>query len=213
MSMRRFSIAVTLLILSAAALSAQWEVGGGAGYSLWNNVKVTNGAASGTTGFASGVAFGAVLGNDINRHVGGEVRYTFIQDHLRVSSGSTEVTAPAQSHALHYDFLIHAGSRAESVRPFFAAGAGVKYYRGTGPEPSFQPLGNLVVLTHTSEAQPLISVGGGVKFPLSRHALVRVDFRDYATPYPGNLLALPPNSRTGAWLHNFIVMLGVSRLR
>jgi len=212
--MRTPSIAVTLLILSAGVLSAQrWEVGASAGYSLWNNVKVTNGAASGTTGFGSGVAFGALLGNDINRHFGGEVRYTFIQDDLRVSSGSTKATAAGQSHAVHYDILVHAGSKSESVRPFFAAGAGVKYYRGTGAEAAFQPLSNLAVLTHTSEAQPLISVGGGVKFPISRRALVRVDFRDYVTPYPGNLLALPPNSRGVGWLHNFIVMVGVSGLR
>jgi hypothetical protein len=214
MTMRTSSIAIPLLFLSATVLSAQrWEVGGSAGYSLWNDVKVTNAAASGTTGFRPGIAFGAVLGNDINRRIGGEVRYTFIQDDLQVSSGSTKVTAAGQSHAMHYDFLVHATSRERSPRPFFAAGAGVKYYRGTGAESAFQPLSNLVVLTRTNEAQALISVGGGVKFPVSRRALVRLDFRDYITPYPSDLLALPPNSRGGGWLHNFVVMVGVSGLR
>jgi hypothetical protein len=123
------------------------------------------------------------------------------------------VTAGGHSHAVHYDILIHATSKERSPRPFFAVGAGVKYYRGTGEELAYQPLSNLVVLTHTNEAQPLISVGGGVKLPVSRRALVRVDFRDYVTPYPGNLLALPPNSRGGGWLHNFVVMVGISGLR
>jgi hypothetical protein len=208
------SIAVPLLFLSAGVLSAQrWEMGGSVGYSLWNDVKVENGPATGTTGFRSGVAFGAVLGNDIRRHLGGEVRYTFVKNDLQVSSGSTSATLAGQSHAVHYDFLIHATSKERSPRPFFAAGAGVKFYRGTGAESAYQPLSNLVVLTHTSEAQALISVGGGVKFPVSRRALVRIDFRDYITPYPTDLLALPPNSRGGAWLHNFVVMVGVSGLR
>jgi hypothetical protein len=212
--MRTCLIALTTVLLSAGVLPAQrWEIGGSAGYSLWHNVNVTSGTASGTTGFGSGVAFGGLLGNDISRHIGGEIRYTFIQDDLRVSSGSTKATAAGQSHAVHYDFLVHATSPSESVRPFFAVGAGVKYYRGTGAEPAFQPLSNLVVLTHTNEAQPLISAGGGIKFPVSRRALLRLDFRDYMTPYPGNVLALSPNSHASGWLHNFVVMIGISGLR
>ena len=96
--------------------------------------------------------------------MGGEARYTYQSDDLRVSSGAVKAKASAQSNAFHYDVLIHATSKESSVRPFFAVGAGMKFYRGTGAEPAFQPLSNLVVLTHTNEAQPLISVGGGVKF-------------------------------------------------
>jgi hypothetical protein len=187
-------------------------VGGSAGYSTWHNVNVTSGAASGTTGFGSGLAVGAVLGNDLYRHLGGEVRYDWIQNDLQVSSGSTKVTAAGQSHAIHYDLLVHTSAGGESVRPFAAFGAGVKYYRGTGSEPAFQPLSNLVLLTHTSEAQPLISAGGGVKFPISHRLLIRVDFRDYVTPYPSSLLALPPNSRANGWVHDFVITLGISGL-
>ena len=96
------------------------------------------------------------------------------------------------------------------VRPFLAAGAGVKFYQGTGAEPAFQPLSNLVVLSHTTEAQPLVSVGGGVKFRVAKHALLRVDFRDYATPLPTNLLAVPGNSKLRGWIHDFVFLAGVS---
>jgi hypothetical protein len=110
---------------------------------------------------------------------------------------------------VHYDVLIHATPKTEMVRPFFAFGAGVKMFRGTGAEPPFQPLSNLVVLTRTSQAMPLISAGAGLKISVSRRALVRLDFRDYVTPFPDKLLA-SPSSSSGGWIHNFVVQLGVS---
>ena len=203
--------ALTLLFpLPSLLLSQHWEVGADGGYGSFRNVPVTAGTATGSAGFSPGFAFGGLFGNQINRLVGGEVRYTYQADDLRVSSGSTEARATAQSHALHYDVLIHATPKESAVRPFLAAGAGVKFYRGTGAEPSFQPLSNLVVLSHTQEAQPLISVGGGVKFKVSPRALLRVDFRDYATPLPTNLLATPANSKISGWMHDFVFVVGVS---
>jgi hypothetical protein len=188
----------------------KWEVGGTTGYGLYRDVTVTSGTASGSAGFASGVAFGGLFGNEINSLVGGEARYTYRSDDLQVSSGSTKAKAAAQSHAIHYDVLIHGASKESPVRPFVAVGAGVKLYRGTGAEPAFQPLSNLVVLSHTNEAQPLISVGGGVKFSVSRRALLRVDFRDYATPVPTSLLATPRGSQISGWMHDFVLLVGVS---
>jgi hypothetical protein len=171
---------------------------------------VNNGVVSGKTGFRSGVAFGGVFGNETTRHIGGEARYTYRSNDMRVSSGAVRATAGAQSHALHYDLLIHSAPTEAMARPFVAIGAGMKYYRGTGPEAPFQPLSNLVVLTRTSEVQPLISAGGGIKFPISRRSLLRIDFRDYMTPLPTSLLALPANSRASGWVHDFVVMVGIS---
>ena len=195
--------------LPCLVLGQHWDVGADGGYGFLRDVSVTSGSATGMAGFSPGVAFGAVLGNQMNRLVGGEIRYTYRADDLRVSSGSTEAKVTGQSHALHYDVLIHATSRESPVRPFLAIGGGVKFYRGTGAEASYQPLSNLVVLTHTSEAQPLISVGGGVKFAVTKRALVRLDFRDYATPLPTSLLATPGNNKIGGWMHDFVFLVGV----
>jgi hypothetical protein len=211
MTMKMSSIVFALLFLATGILYAQrWEVGGSAGYGMSPDVKVTRGDATGTTGFKSGVVFGAVLGSDFQRFIGGEVRYTFIQNDLQVASGSTKATASGQSHSLHYDILVHGTTKGESVRPFLACGAGVTYVRGTGAEPAFQPLSNLLVLTHTSQALPLISAGGGVKIPLSRRSLIRIDVRDYISPFPDKVLATPPSSTTGGWIHHFVAQLGVS---
>jgi hypothetical protein len=209
--MRLFTKIITLLLPLPCLLSAQhWEVGGSAGYGFFKQTSVSNGAATGTAGFDSGFAAGGLLGNDMSRYIGGEVRYTYRKDDLQVKSGSTKATAGAQSHALHYDVLIHGTKVGSAIRPFLAAGAGVKIYRGTGAEPSFQPLSNLVVLTHTTEAQPLVSLGGGVKFAVSRRALVRLDLRDYATPLPNNLLAAPNTTKLGGWIHDFVFLVGIS---
>jgi len=203
-------LAIVLLPLPFLLSAQSWEVGASAGYGAFRDVSATAVSTSGSTGFDPGVTFGGVFGNQINRWVSGEARYTFQQDDLRVSSGSTKATMTGQSHAIHYDVLVHAASKESKVRPFLAAGAGVKFYRGTGEAVSYQPLSNLVVLTHTREAQPLISVGGGVKFSMSRRAILRLDFRDYLTPLPSSLLAAPPNSRISGWMHDFVFLVGVS---
>jgi len=199
-----------LFALPALSLCQNWEVGASGGYGFLRDVPVTNGAITGKAGFKSGYAFGALLGSQFNRIVGGEIRYTYRADDLRVSSGSTEATSAGRSHALHYDVLIHAARKESPIRPFLAVGAGVKFYQGTGAEPPFQPLSNLVILTHTSEAQPLISAGGGVKIAVSKRALVRLDVRDYATPLPTSLLATPANSKMSGWIHDFVFLFGVS---
>lgn len=198
--------------LSGGLWAQHWEVGGSAGYGLYRDVAVSNGGVSGKTGFQSGVAFGGVFGNQTTRHIGGEARYTYRSNDMHVSSGSTKATAGAQSHAIHYDVLVHAASPEATVRPFLAVGGGMKYYRGTGSEAPYQPLSNLVLLTHTSEAQPLISAGGGIKFRLSNRTQLRFDFRDYMTPFPSSLLTLPANSKGSGWMHDFVVMVGISGL-
>jgi hypothetical protein len=196
--------------LPCAMWCQHWEVGGSAGYGLYHDVRVNNGGLTGQTGFGSGVAFGALIGNQTTERLGGEVRYTYRSDDMRVSAGSTSARAGAESHALHYDLLIHATSSEAPARPFLAIGGGIKVYRGTGAEPTFQPLSGLVVLTHTTETQPLISAGGGVKFRLSRRSLLRLDFRDYMTPFPGNLLARRANTSSSGWVHDFVLMVGIS---
>ena len=208
--LRLLSGSLAPLFLLPCLLPAQsWEAGGSAGYSIYRDASVTASTVTGRTGFSPGIAFGGLLGNDVSRFVGGEVRYTYQAGDPRVSSGSTKARADGESHALHYDVLIHATRKEAAVRPFVAVGAGVKIFRGTGAEPAFQPLSNLIVLTHTTQVEPLISVGAGLKFKVSRHVRFRLDFRDYATPVPEKLLA-SPSGKAGGWMHGFVFLAGIS---
>jgi len=201
---------ILLLPLPCYLLGQTWEVGAVGGYGFTRDVSVTSGSTTGKTGFSPGYTFGGLLGQQISRHFGGEIRYTYQANDMRVSSGSTEAKASARSQAIHYDVLIHATSRESAIRPFLAVGGGVKFYEGTGAEPAFQPLSNLLVLTRASEAQPLVSVGGGVKFAVTKRTLFRLDVRDYATPIPTSLLATPGNSKISGWIHDFVFLVGVS---
>src|SRR5689334_15163318 len=123
--MRIFSCLFLLAFPLVAAES--WEIGASGGYGVYRNVNVASGNLSGKAGFASGYAFGALLGSQLNRWIGGEIRYTYSANNLQVSSGSTKATATAMSHAIHYDVLLHAATKESLVRPFLAAGAGMKY--------------------------------------------------------------------------------------
>src|SRR5215472_10900338 len=106
--MRNLSLLLAAFALPCLVPAQSWEVGGDAGYGIYRRADVVNGPLTGKAGFDNGAAFGALLGNQLHSIVGGEARYTFQKDDLVVSSGATKATATAQSHALHYDVLIHA---------------------------------------------------------------------------------------------------------
>ena len=202
---------VLLLAVAGVICTGQeFELGGAAGYGFYRNRTVTRGSASAEAGFRRGFSFSAVGGNDMHRLLGGELRYTRRDNDLKLSSGGTDVSFPGEAHIVHYDALLHATSRNARFRPFLAFGGGIKYYRGTGVEQEFQPLENFAVLTRTSELLPMLSLGGGVKFRISNHALLRVDFRDYMTPFPSRVILPRGGARVGGWLHDLTPMVGIS---
>ena len=187
-----------------------WEVGGSAGYSSYRNVAISAPAGQGKAGFAPGVIFSVFGGHNMYNHIGGEFRYTYTANDLKLSAAGTEARMNGDSQTFHYDFLFHAKKRASRVRPFLAAGAGAKLYRGTGTERAVQPLIQFAALTRTSEVQPLISIGGGVKYTVSSHVQLRVDFRDYVTPFPKKVVAPRSHSSLSGWLHDFTPTVGIS---
>ena len=187
-----------------------WEVGVSGGYGIYNDVTVTNASGQASTGFKSGPAFGVVAGNEMSRWLAGEARYTYRRNDMFVSSGSAEAQFKGESHIIHYDFLFHSAPRTARVRAFFAAGAGVKYYRGTGNERAVQPLSNFVALSKTSQIVPVISFGGGVKFQISPTLLFRVDVRDYTGPFPDEVIAPVPGAQLKGWLHDIVPTAGLS---
>ena len=71
--------------LPCLLLGQHWEVGAGGGYGAFRDVPVSAGTATGNTGFSSGYTFGGLLGSQFNRLAGGEIRYTYQADDLRVS--------------------------------------------------------------------------------------------------------------------------------
>jgi hypothetical protein len=209
----RFKMPITLLLAMCSGLYAeQWEFGAAGGSGFTRNLAVSAPSGTASTGFAPGFAASAVLGQEVHPRLSGEVRYTFRDSNLRVSSGGSSVSFSGMSHAVHYDLLIHASDRRSPVRPFLASGAGVRVFRGTGKETAFQPLSQYAILTKTQEHKPMISVGGGVKYSLSSRLLLRVEFRDYITPFPKEVILPSPGAKMSGWLHDFVPMAGVTFL-
>ena len=113
---------------------------------------------------------------------------------------------------MHYDFLLHFAPSEAHIRPFVAAGAGVKVYSGTGKEQAFQPLSNIGLLTRTNQLEPLVSVGAGLKVSLAKAMLLRLEVHDYLTPFPKNVIAPAQGAKISGWLSDFVVSGGLSFL-
>jgi outer membrane protein W len=204
--------ALTALVTASAPLAAQgkWEVGGGAGGSFYPNRTLQSSVGSATTGFKSNVAGIFWLSNDFRNRFGGEVRYAYQRGNATLTSGSTTLDFGAQSHQITYDFLVYTNSNKSAVRPYFLVGGGMKGYQGTGEEQALQPLIQYAALTKTSQWMPVVNVGAGIKWDVSRKVVLRFDVRDNMTQFPKDvILPVPPNT-VGGFLHNIVPTFGIA---
>jgi outer membrane protein with beta-barrel domain len=205
------TLRLSLMLLTAAtAFAQQWEVGGAAGGGFLPGVPVTGSMGSATAGFQSGFTAGVFVGQNLYRHISGEIRYNFLQSNLKLASGGTTATFSGNAHAVYYDVLIHTNRRESRAELYAAVGGGMKIFRGTGTEAAFQPLSQFAYFTKTQAVKPMLSVGGGVKFRLAPHMTLRTEFRDFVTPFPKDLITPAPGAKVGRLLHDFVPMVGIS---
>ena len=66
----------------------------------------------------------------------------------------------------------------------------MKLFEGTGAQQAYQPLNQFAYFTHTEQLEPMISAGAGVRIALKSNVILRVEFRDYLTPFPGHVMRL-----------------------
>lgn len=200
---------VVAALAALPAMAQKWEFGGGGGGSIYRSQAVSGSVADAKAGFDSNYAITGVLAHNNHKYLGGEIRYVYEKNDLMVSAGGAKATFGGSSQAIHYDVVIHATARGSKVRPFIAAGGGVKQYRGTGTEVVSQPLANVALLTKTNDTKALISVGAGVKFFVAKHLNLRIEFRDYITPFPKKVIVPVGNGKIDGWLHNFVPLFGL----
>ena len=209
--MRTLGLSILLLAAAAAAGRAQqWEVGGIGGGGFLSNVAVAGSPGSATAGFQTGAAFGAFLGNNLSGHIGGELRYAYLENNLQLTSGGSSVSFSGVAHVVHYDLILRTSRKHSPVQFFAAIGGGMKVFRGTGKEAAYQPLSQYGYFTKTQALKPMASVGGGMKFFITRKVCLRTEFRDYITAFPKELIAPAPGAKFGAILHDFVPMAGLS---
>ena len=204
-------MSLAIAVASPAAFAQKWEVGFGAGGSFLTSETITNPAGNADATRDPALALSAWLDNNIGSGLfGGELRYDHENGDLKLSSGGTSTRFASQSNAVHYDFLYNFTSSESAVRPFVAAGGGVKWYSGTGTEQVYQPLSNIAVFSDVRDMRALVSVGAGVKFNIAKSALLRLEVHDYLTPFPSTLIAPVSGSSVGGWLQDLVVSAGIS---
>jgi len=210
--MRRIAFSIVFLSAAASAFAQQWEFGALAGGGFLSNVSASGAGSLGsaTAGFAPGAAFGAFFGNSLYRNFTGEVRYEYMQNDLRLSSGGQTAQFTGVAHALHYDVVYHT-NRSESPMQFFASlGGGMKLYRGTGKEEAYQALSQFGYFTKTQAIKPMVSIGGGFTYRLSPKLILRAEIRDFITPFPTQVLTPAPGIKYGSILQDFVPMIGIT---
>ena len=206
------SFAAITLALSSACVGQErgWEVGGAIGIGVMRYATIDNAGGSTSAGFDNRFMASAVIGQDLYQHFSGEFRYVYRDDDLVLKGGGEKATMSGDSHLVHYDILFHPTTKESRVRPFLAAGAGIRFFRGTGGGEASQPLSDFAYLTNVNEVKPLISVGGGVKAKLTEHTSVRFDFREYISPFPEELFAAAPGAKIRGWLFDSVPTAGLS---
>ena len=187
-----------------------WEAGVAGGFGWHSSQTVEARGASAKVGIGGAIAASGHVGHNMYRLVSGEIRYTLQMHDLKVSAGGEKTGFNAQSHAIHYDFLIHRAPVEAKVRPFLAFGGGIKSVRGTGKETPFQPLSQFAILTHTNQWLGMGTVSGGAKWRLGERTLFRAEIRYYISRFPDQVIAPSSGDRLKGWMHNLVPMAGIS---
>ena len=201
-----------IFLMTTAALASyaqQWEFGGMGGGGFLNHVGVTAPAGAATAGFANGAAFGGYVGFNSYKHIGGEIRYTFMQSNLKLSSGGSEATFNGNAHAIHYDVVFHTNRDGAKTQLFAAVGGGAKIFRGTGAEHAAQDLSSFGYFTKTQQFLPMGTVAAGVKVKIAPRVFLRAEIRDYITAFPKDVIAPPPGVKYGTLLNDIVPMVGI----
>jgi len=212
MRLARMLVVCAAAAVLPAAQAQKWEFGGGAGGGFYTSQDVTVSGSSASATIQTNVAGSAWLANSIGPRWGGEIRYDYQLGDLALSQGGTKATFGADTQAIHYDFLWHTAPPSAKVRPFLAAGAGVKIYRGTGTEVVYQPLQNYALLTKAQDLTALVSVGAGVKWQLTPKVLLRLEVHDYMTTFPKQVITPNTGAKVGNWIQDIVPMVGLSYL-
>jgi hypothetical protein len=198
-----------LLAAFASLCQAQWELGAGAGYGLYHHGSVIAPAGRATAGVRDRFALTVFADEDRYEHLSGELRYTYQDGDPFLSAGGVKTNIQGQSHAFHYDALFHFRPRRSRFRPYVSVGGGAKQYVVSGPAPLAQPLAPIALLSTRDQTKALAVAGAGLKWQVGDHVVLRIDFRDYITTFPRDLI-LPAESATARGVfHQFTPLFGI----
>jgi opacity protein-like surface antigen len=192
-------------------MAGDTEIGAAGGFGSYQDVTITNASGSAQAGFGPRFVLSAVAGWNWSRFFAVEGRYTFQDGDAALRSQGQEANLDADAQSAMAELLFFGQPKTSRFRFFAAAGFGVKLYQATQLIAGPRPLTDFATLQKANQAEPLITYGAGIKYAFSEHWLIRVEFRDYATPFPAGVITPAPGARVSGWMHDIVPTLGISR--
>jgi hypothetical protein len=198
------------LVFAGAAFARQYEVGADIGYGFYRDGSIYSASGTAQAGIRNRFAAGILLGDDFSKYVAAEFDYLYHDGHPFLQTPSVKSDIQGQSDALTVGLLFHFKTREHRWRPFLAGGAGAKQYIIAGPEPYPQPIPQIASLIANDVWKTTFSAGGGIKFRLIPHMLLRAEFRDYITTFPRQQIVPAPHNTARGIFEQFTPLFGVS---
>lgn len=202
-----------LILLTSACFAQQYEVGAGIGYGFYRNGSIYSSDGTAAAGIRNRFAAGIVVGDELSKYISAEFHYLYHDGHPFLDEAGMRSDIQGQSHALTGDLLFYFKPREHRWRPFLDGGAGGKDYVIAGPAPFPQPFPQIASLTTNDVWKVVFSVGGGVKFRLIPHMLLRAEFRDYLTTFPRQQIVPAPHNTARGVFEQFTPLFGISYTR
>ena len=207
--MRLLKFAVIFIAMTTAAFAEDWQFGATGGYGLFNNVNATGTAGTATAGSHPASWRAYFWAQTLHHSFTGEIHYEYMQSDLRLSSGGQKAQFSGYSNAIHYDVGWHTGGDESPVQFFVLLGGGIKEFAGTGAEEAYQPLSQFGYFTKTQQIKAMGTGGAGVTFALKSHLTLRVEVRDFITPFPTGVLTPAPGMKFGSLLNDVVPMVSI----
>jgi hypothetical protein len=206
----RMRYLLPIILFSGAAFGQQYEIGASIGYGFYRNGTIFSDSGTAQAGIRNRFAAGIVLGDEFSNYVSAEFRYLYHDGHAFLQASGVKADIQSQSEALTPELLFHFKKRERRWRPFLAGGVGAKEYIVAGPEPFPQPVPQIASLTTNDVWKVVFSVGGGVKFRLIPHMLLRAEFLDYLTTFPRQQIVPAPHNTARGVFQQLTPLFGVS---
>ena len=201
---------LALVLFCESACGQQYEIGANIGYGFYRNGTIYSGSGTAQAGIRNRFAAAIIGGDELSRYVSAEFRYLYHDGHPFLQAPGVKSDIQGQSDVLTGELLFHFKKREHRLRPFLAGGSGAKEYIIAGPAPFPQPISQIASLTANDVWKVAFSVGGGVKFRLVPHMLLRAEFRDYLTTFPRQQIVPAAHNTARGIFEQFTPLFGVS---
>jgi hypothetical protein len=205
------SLLVLIITRPTITMAGDFEIGAAGGFGFYQDATITNASGSALAGFGPRFVLSAVAGWDWSRHFALEGRYTYQDGDVALRSQGVEANLDGDAQSALAEFVFSPQTRKSRFRFFGAVGGGVKLYQAGPLSGGQQPLTGFATLQAVNQAEPLITFGAGIKYRLGERWLVRVDFREYTTPFPSRVITPAPGARLHGWMDDVVPTLGISR--